>query len=153
MKLNYSTRFAQTLVLFLLLGLSSFAQDNDKLLREELGYLSNEQRSLLLDQKQLQEDTRKVFKDNLSSDQLALLSNRNISVDQRTALLKQSLSPDQRDLISSNRNLIRAKKLRFRRSLTKKQRMKLRRYLKQRPLSDRKRLARRLRRLIQNNMD
>lgn len=130
----------------------SFAQENDDV-EKEIDYLTSTQKQLLKEQQELLDNTRAIFKENLTSEQLSLISDRSISKEQRTALLRKSLTSDQLANINSNRSLIRNKKNIFRRSLTKKQRMKLRRFIKKRPLNDRKRLVRRLRRLIQNNMD
>jgi len=146
-------RIGLIFTIFLALTFSVHAQQDDIVNLKELDYLTKEQQHLLKEQQLLLDKTRNVLKENFSKEQLALLSDRSISKEQRSALLKKSLSSEQRNLISTNRNLIRSKKIRFRRSLTKKQKVRLRRFIKSRPISDRKRLVRRLRRLIQNNMD
>ncbi len=130
-----------------------YAQEDNTTLQKELDYLTVQQRQLLKDQQELLDNTRNIFKENLTTEQLSLIKDRSISKKQRTTLLKKSLTSKQRDLISSNRSTIHSKRNMFRRSLTKKQKLKLRKFIKKRPLSDRKRLVRRLRRLIQNNMD
>lgn len=150
--LHYLRQYLSVFLMFLLC-LSSFAQDDQEGTSGNLDYLTADQKQLLKDQQKLLDETREIFKNNLTPDQLALLNDRSISQERRTAMLRNSLTSAQRDAIRSNRSLIRSKKNMFRRSLTNKQRLKLRRFIKKRPLNDRKRLVRRLRRLIQNNMD
>jgi parvulin-like peptidyl-prolyl isomerase len=153
MKHHLICRFGLLIVVFLAFTYSVNAQKDDIVSLKELDYLTEQQQQLLNEQQLLLNKTRNVLKENLTKEQFALLSDRSISKEQRSALLKKSLSSEQRNLISTNRNLIRSKKNMFRRSLTKRQRIRLRRFIKTRPMSDRKRLVRRLRRLIQNNMD
>jgi len=121
--------------------------------KEQLKYLTTEQKVLLKEQQELLDKTKTIFKENLTETQLAIVNNRSISKAQRTKLLRQSLSQKQRDIISSNRQLLKTKRTAFRNSLTKKQTIRLRRFLQRRSIDDRKRLARRLRRLIRDNID
>ena len=147
---NY-LRLSLLFTLLLSISFSTYAQKDA--FKEKLSYLTAEQKQLLKEQQKLLDDTRAVFKQTLTKEQFALINNSAINKQERTELLKKTLTSGQLSMISANRKLIRSKKNMFRRSLTQKQRMKLRRFIKKRPSSDRKRLVRRLRRLIQNNMD
>jgi len=150
--LNY-LRLFMIFSFVLTLGSKANAQQDENESSSALDYLTHEQQQLLKEQQLLIDKTRSLFKENLTTDQLKLLNDRSINKERRTAMLKKSLTSEQRNIVSSNRDLIRSKKNMFRKSLTKKQRLKLRKFIRKRPLNDRKRLVRRLRRLIQNNMD
>lgn len=153
-KMNYKKNSLRTLLLLLVLtsGMVMYAQ-KEETAQEQLKYLTAEQKRLLKEQQALLDRTKTIFKENLSESQLAIVKNRAISQAERTKLLRQSLSQKQRDLISNNRRLLQLKRTAFRNSLTKKQRFRLRRFLQKRSIDDRRRLARRLRRLIRDNID
>ena len=121
--------------------------------KEPLDYLTAKQQLLLKEQQELLDKTKTILKENLTEDQLAIVRNRTISKEERTKLMRQSLSQKQRDIISNNRQLLKVNKTTFRNSLTKKQRFRLRRFLHRKSVGDRKRLVRRLRRLIRDNID
>lgn len=130
-----------------------YSQTEDQIIDQELPYLSPEQKQLLKDQQKLLNDNKALFKTNLTAEQVRMLNDRSMSVDRRTTLLRQSLSRDQLNFINQNRQLIRSKRNLFKRTLTARQKSKLRHYIAKRNIRDRKRLLRRLRILIQNNMD
>ena len=120
---------------------------------KHLTYLNDEQKQLLKEQQELLDKTRAIFKRNLTEKQLTILKNKSISKEERTALLKKTLSKEQLEIITTNRNLLKHKKNRFKKSLTKKQKLRLRKFINKRNINDRRRLVRRLRRLIRDNMD
>ena len=130
----------------------AYAQKNDDAAKEQLKYLTPQQKQLLKEQQELLDKTKVIFKENLTESQLALLKNRAISKSERAKLLKQSLSLKQRTIIRTNRDLLKAKRVAFRNSLTKKQQFKLRRFIHDRKINDRRRLVRRLRRLVRDNI-
>jgi len=132
---------------------ASYAQKTSGKKEQQLNYLSAQQKQLLKDQQALIDKTKSIFKENLTKEQLATLNNRSISKEQRAKLLRQSLSQKQRDIISSNRVVLRKNRMAFRNSLTRKQKFRLRRFITDRKIDDRRRLVRRLRRLIRDNMD
>jgi len=142
---------------FLLLIVITIGQDmsaqKKETAKEPLAYLTTEQQLLLKQQQELLDKTKTILKENLTEAQLKIVNNRAISKEARTKLLRQSLSQRQQDIISSNRQLLKVKRTAFRNSLTKRQRFRLRRFLQRRGVDDRKRLARRLRRLIRDNID
>ncbi len=152
--MNYKKKLLLGLILpmVLTIGNSLYAQKEEDT-KEQLKYLTPEQKVLLKEQQELLDKTKMIFKENLTDSQLAIVNNRTISKAQRTKLLRQSLSQKQQDIISNNRQLLSAKRTAFRNSLTKKQTIRLRRFLQKRNIDDRKRLARRLRRLIRDNID
>lgn len=151
-----SEKKLQFIILMLIISIISnatYAQKQDDKKEQPLNYLTVEQKQLLKDQQALIDKTKSIFKENLTKEQLATLNNRSISKEQRTKLLRQSLSLKQRDLISSNRVILKKNRMAFRNSLTRKQKFRLRRFITDRKVDDRRRLVRRLRRLILDNMD
>ena len=132
---------------------TSFAQKQGEVKEDQLKYLTNDQKQLLKDQQALIDKTKIILKENLTREQLATLNNRSLSKQQRTKLLRQSLSQTQRDIISLNRTVLKKNRLNFRNSLTKRQRFRLRKFISDRKIDDRRRLVRRLRRLIRDNID
>ena len=140
------------LIISIISNTSDAQKQGDKKV-EQLNYLTVKQKQLLKDQQALIDKTKTIFKENLTKKQLATLNNRNISIEQRTKLLRKSLSLKQRDIISSNRVVLKKNRMAFRNSLTRKQKFRLRRFITDRKIDDRRRLVRRLRRLIRDNMD
>lgn len=132
---------------------TSFAQKQGEVKEDQLKYLTNDQKQLLKDQQALIDKTKIILKENLTREQLTTLNNRSLSKQQRTKLLRQSLSQTQRDIISLNRTVLKKNRLNFRNSLTKRQRFRLRKFISDRKIDDRRRLVRRLRRLIRDNID
>ena len=130
----------------------SFGQDNDAINKQYISELTADQLQLLKEQQALIDNVRVIFKQNLTPDQLAKLNDRSLTKEQRAQFLRQSLSLKQRELITTNREMIKSKRMDFRKSLTKRQKIKLRRFIHDRKVNDRKRLVRRLRRLIRDNM-
>ena len=153
MKVKDNLLLGILMLIFLQIGMVTYAQETDNTKEEQLKHLTTEQKKLLKEQLRLLDKTRAIFKENLTDKQRALLNNKSISKERKAKLLRNSLSNDQHEMIKINLSEIRSKRNLFRRSLTKNQKMRLRRFLNNRKLHDRKRLARRLRRLIQDNMD
>ena len=141
------------MLIITLISSNSYAQKQDDKKEEQLNYLTIQQKQLLKDQQALIDKTKSILKENLTTEQLASLKNRSISKEQRAKLLKQSLSQKQRDIISSNRVVLKRNRMTFRNSLTRKQKFRLRKFITDRKIDDRRRLVRRLRRLIRDNMD
>ena len=131
---------------------SNYGQQKENTADKQLPYLTTQQKQLLKEQQDLLDKTRAIFKENLSKKQLTLLKDRTITKKQRTKLLRKSLSQKQRDMVISNRSLLRIKRSHFRSSLTKRQKFRLRRFLMDRNVRDRRRLIRRLQRLISDSM-
>ena len=147
----FSLVLSAVIILFIATGLAAQEVDNEAGIY--LSKLNESQRQLLKDQQALIEKNRQVFKENLSEQQLSILNDRNISKKRRTQLLRQSLTAKQRHLIRLNKASIKNKRDFFRNSLTQRQKMRLRRLLHDRKIDDRRRLVRRLRRLIRDNID
>ena len=122
---------------------------SDKVLQN----LTIDQQKMLEEQQELIDKSKLDFENSLSVEQRKILKNKNLSKEERSKLLKASLSNKQRDFIQSNRNLLRNKRLAFRRSLNRKQVTRLRRFINNRDIHDRKRLVRRIRRLIRDNLN
>lgn len=130
----------------------TFAQENEDASKKYISELTAKQLQLLKEQQVLIDKAKVIFKENLTQEQLATLNDRSISKDQRAKFLKQSLSLKQRKIISTNRELLRTKRVDFRKSLSKQQKVKLRQFIHDRKIDDRRRLVRRLRRLIRDNI-
>ncbi|MDY7393921.1 hypothetical protein UMM65_01570 [Aureibaculum sp. 2210JD6-5] len=130
----------------------SYAQKEENT-DKHLQYLTKEQKQLLKEQQELLDKTRAIFKENLTEAQLKILRNKSLSKEKRTELLRKTISKKQLDIISANQNLLKRKKDVFKKSLTKRQKLRLRKFINKRNINDRKRLVRRLRRLIRDNMD
>ena len=135
------------------IGIKSYGQEKDDATDKYMQHLSIEQKQLLKEQQELIDNTKAVFRENLTKDQLAIIYNKNISIAQRTKLIKRSLTRNQLDIIRSNRTLLRSKRDLFRHSLSDKQKFRLRHFIQHRTIDDRSRLIRRLRRLIRDNMN
>ena len=144
--------WAISLIVFTV-GIKAYGQEKNDALEKHLQHLSIEQKQLLKEQQELIDNTKAVFKENLTKDQLAIIYNNNISIEQRTKLIKRSLTRNQLDIIRSNRTLLRSKRDLFRHSLSDKQKFRLRHFIQHRNIDDRSRLIRRLRRLIRDNMN
>ncbi len=97
--------------------------------------------------------SKEDFKQSLSAEQISILKNKNLSRIERSKLLKASLSKKQRSFIGKNKNLLHDKRINFKRSLTRRQVTRLRRLSNDRDINDRQRLARRIRRLIRDNLN
>lgn len=149
---NNTRLFIYAFLLVLFNVSSNYGQQKENTVDKQLPYLTTQQKQLLKEQQELLDKTRAIFKESLSAKQLDLLKNRAISKKQRTKLLRQSLSQKQRDVVISNRSLLRTNRSHFRNSLTKRQKFRLRRFLTDKNVKDRRRLIRRLRRLISDSM-
>lgn len=135
------------------IGMNAYGQEKNDALEKYLQDLSIEQKQLLKEQQELIDNTKAVFRENLTKDQLAIINNKDISIEQRTKLIKRSLTRNQLDIIRSNKALLRSKRDLFRHSLSDKQKFRLRYFIQHRTIDDRSRLIRRLRRLIRDNMN
>lgn len=140
-------------VLFSILNTTSLIAQNTEQSEKVLQHLTLEQQKMLEEQQTFIEKSKLDFKNSLSLEQKKLLNNKNISKIERTKLLKASLSNKQRDLIQSNKKLLLNKRLTFKRSLNRRQIIRLRRFINDRDIHDRKRLVRRIRRLIRDNLN
>ena len=129
------------------------AQNKEKITKDQLRYLTEKQKKLLKEQQALIDKTKALFKESLNEDQLAKLTDRSITKEQRAKLLRASLTKKQINIISEDKKVLKAKRLAFRNSLTKKQKIRLRHFIHDRKVNDRRRLVRRLRRLIRDNID
>lgn len=115
--------------------------------------LTIDQKNMLSEQQKLIDNAKIEFKNNLTTAQKKILHNKALVPGERSRLLRESLTAKQRSLIKKNKILLRHKRMRFRRSLTKKQMIRLRRFINDRDIHDRKRLVRRIRRLIRDNLN
>jgi len=130
-----------------------FVAQNTQQSNDVFKHLTKEQRAMLAEQQMLIDEAKINFKNNLTLEQKKLLLDKGLPRGERTKLLKKSLTKKQRSLIEVNNNLLRDKRIKFKRSLTKKQVIRLRRFVNHRDVHDRKRLVRRLRRLISDNIN
>jgi len=140
------------LVLFVFSAISLIGQ-NEEQSDKVLKHLTNEQKDMLAEQQLLIDQAKTDFKNNLTIEQKSLLRNKSLTRSERAKLLKKSLSKKQRSIIEVNKRLLSDKRIKFKRSLNKKQVVRLRRFMDGRDIHDRKRLIRRLRRLIRDNLD
>ncbi|TVZ56259.1 hypothetical protein OD91_1541 [Lutibacter sp. Hel_I_33_5] len=92
--------------------------------------LSKQQKQLLKAQKQLLKKNRAAFKATLTSEQLTILKNKALTKVQRQHALKQSLNSSQRKLIALNDASVKQAKSKFRGTLTKNQKQKLKKRFK-----------------------
>ena len=81
-----------------------------------------------------------------------MLANRNLTRANRAQLLRKSLSVRQLDNIKRNQRLLRDKRIRFRKTISKRQMRHFRSFVRDRHQRDRRRLIRRLRDLIRDNI-
>jgi hypothetical protein len=131
---------------------SVFAQNSEQS-KNVLQNLTIEQKAMLKEQQLFIDKSKEDFKQGLSAEQISILKNKNLSRIERSKLLKASLSKQQRSFIDKNKNLLRDKRVNFKKSLTRGQVTRLRRLSIDRDINDRQRLARRLRRLIRDNLN
>jgi len=151
MKLKYNWHII-ILVLFVFSTISLVGQ-NEETSGKVLKHLTHDQKDMLAEQQLLIDQAKIDFKNNLTIEQKNLLRNKSLTRGERTKLLKKSLSKKQRSIIEVNKRLLDNKRIKFKRSLTKKQIVRLRRFTDARDIHDRKRLIRRLRRLIRDNLN
>ena len=64
--------------------------------------LSDEQKALLVQQRQENTDMRKAFKATLTADQLAILENAQLNAKEKREAMKASFSADQKALLKTN---------------------------------------------------
>ncbi len=132
---------------------TSFVGQNIKQSEKVLKHLTNEQKKMLAEQQVLIDKAKIAFKNNLTVEQKSILKNKALTRNERSKLLKKSLSKKQLSAIDVSNSLLRNKRIKFKRSLSKKQVVRLRRFMSNRDIHDRKRLIRRLRRLIRDNLN
>ena len=143
-------KLCSLLTCILLINLAS-AQDTE--IDKQFPYLSAEQKQILKEQQKLLEDQKAIFRANLSDEQRRVLNDNTISRQERTRMLRQSLTAKQQQAIQENKMSFQARRQVFRKTLTSKQKTRLRRFLSKKSQKQRRRILRRLRFLIQNNMD
>ena len=86
--------------------------------REVRKNLTDEQKALLVQQKQENTEMRKAFKATLTADQLAIIQNAKLNVKEKKEAMKASLSADQKALLASNLQAIKVEREAFRKTLT-----------------------------------
>ena len=142
------------LVVFLsILNITSVVSQNSEKSINVMQHLTIDQKAMLKEQQLFIDQSKEDFKKSFSIEQINMLNNKNLSRTERSKLLKASLSEKQRSLIVRNKNLLRDRRVKFKRSLTRRQVISLRRFTNDRNISDRQRLVRRLRRLIRDNLN
>ena len=138
---------------FYILNITSVMSQNSEKSKNVMQQLTIEQKAMLKEQQLFIDKSKEDFKQGLSAEQISILKNKNLSRIERSKLLKASLSKQQRSFIDKNKNLLRDKRVNFKKSLTRRQVTRLRRLSIDRDINDRQRLARRLRRLIRDNLN
>ena len=139
-------------VIIVMATISSFAQNSEQS-KNVMQNLTIDQKAMLKEQQLFIDKSKEDFKQSLSAEQISILKNKTLSRIERSKLLKTSLSKKQRSLIAKNKNVLHDKRINFKRSLTRRQITRLRRLSHVRDINDRQRLARRLRRLIRDNLN
>lgn len=147
-----NNRIILPVIIIVMATISSFAQ-NPEQSKNVLQNLTIDQKAMLKEQQLFIDKSKEDFKQSLSAEQISILKNKNLSRIERSKLLKTSLSKKQRSLIAKNKNVLHDKRINFKRSLTRRQITRLRRLSHDRDINDRQRLARRLRRLIRDNLN
>lgn len=147
-----NNRIILPVIIILMTTFSVFAQNSEQS-KNVLQNLTIEQKAMLKEQQLFIDKSKEDFKQGLSAEQISILKNKNLSRIERSKLLKASLSKQQRSFIDKNKNLLRDKRVNFKKSLTRRQVTRLRRLSIDRDINDRQRLARRLRRLIRDNLN
>jgi len=145
--------FKRLISVFLLIFMCTslgFAQEGDPMLNSLV--LTEEQKSILKEQLELTRQMRENIKRELSPEQKKLLTNRRLTRADRAKLLRKSLSNKQLDNLKRNQKLLRDKRNRFRKTISKKQMIRFRHFVRDRHQRDRRRLIRRLRDLIRDNI-
>ncbi|MCX6238554.1 MAG: hypothetical protein NTY07_13510 [Bacteroidia bacterium] len=88
----------------------------------ELGKkLTDEQKALLVQQKQENTDMKKAFKATLTADQLAILQNAALTAKEKREAMKASLSADQKVLLKTNLEARKVERQAFMATLTAEQ--------------------------------
>lgn len=147
-----NNRIILPVIIIVMTTFSVFAQNSEQS-KNVLQNLTIEQKAMLKEQQLFIDKSKEDFKQGLSAEQISILKNKNLSRIERSKLLKASLSKQQRSFIDKNKNLLRDKRVNFKKSLTRGQVTRLRRLSIDRDINDRQRLARRLRRLIRDNLN
>ena len=147
-----NNRIILPVIIIVMATISSFAQNSEQSINV-LQNLTIDQKAMLKEQQLFIDKSKEDFKQSLSAEQISILKNKNLSRIERSKLLKASLSKKQRSFIAKNKNLLHDKRVNFKRTLTGRQVTRLRRLSNDRDINDRQRLARRLRRLIRDNLN
>jgi hypothetical protein len=92
--------------------------------------LTDEQKALLVKQRQENTDMRKAFKATLTADQLAILQNAQLNAKEKREAIKASLSADQKALITSNLEARKVEREAFKATLTDTQKANLRKMVR-----------------------
>ena len=145
-------RIILPVIIIVMTTISVFAQNSEQSKNVQQN-LTIDQKAMLKEQQLFIDKSKEDFKQSLSAEQISILKNKNLSRIERSKLLKASLSKKQRFFIDKNKNLLHDKRVNFKRSLTRRQVTRLRRLSNDRDINDRQRLARRLRRLIRDNLN
>ena len=147
-----NNRIILPVIIVVMTTISVFAQNSEQS-KNVLQNLTIDQKAMLKEQQLFIDKSKEDFKQSLSAEQISILKNKNLSRIERSKLLKASLSKKQRSFIGKNKNLLHDKRINFKRSLTRRQVTRLRRLSNDRDINDRQRLARRIRRLIRDNLN
>lgn len=148
MELN--KRFLIIIILLFMYTLAGFSQEEDAVLKSLA--LTEEQKNILKEQLELTKHIRESIKSNLTLEQKKMLSNRNLTRADRAKLLRKSLSVNQLNNLKRNQRLLADKRIKFRKTINKRQMMRFRNFVRDRHQRDRRRLIRRLKHLIRDNI-
>lgn len=150
-EMEFFKRLITLVFLIFMCTLTGFSQEEDATLNSL--NLTVEQRSILKEQIELTQQIRESIKSNLTLEQKKMLANNKLTRSERATLLRRSLSTRQLDNLKRNQQLLRDKRMRFRKTISKKQMTRLRKFVRDKKIRDRRRVVRRLRRLIRDNLD
>jgi len=92
--------------------------------------LTDEQKALLVQQRQENADMRKAFKATLTVDQLAILQNSQLSAKEKREAMKASLSADQKALLKSNLEARKVEREAFKATLTAEQKANIKKMVR-----------------------
>lgn len=124
MKSNLSKMVLALFVIFLSIG-ATYAQ------KGEFGKnLTDEQKALLVKQRQENADMRKAFKATLTADQLAILQNAQLNAKEKRAAMKASLTADQKAMLKSNLEARKVEREAFKATLTDAQKANIKKMIR-----------------------
>ncbi|NNC69946.1 MAG: hypothetical protein HKN90_03890 [Flavobacteriaceae bacterium] len=150
LEMEFFKQLTAIVLLIFMCTLTGFSQEENATIKAL--DLSAEQKNILKEQLELTKQIRESIKSNLTSEQKKMLANRNLTRADRAKLLRKSLSVRQLDNIKRNQHLLRDKRIRFRKTISKRQMRHFRSFVRDRHQRDRRRLIRRLRDLIRDNI-
>lgn len=148
--MEFNKQFLTAFIVMFLFSFPIFSQEDDGSIKALA--LTEEQKSLLKEQLELTKQIREQIKSNLSAEQKKMLANKSLTRKQRLTLLRKSLSDRQRTNLNRNQNLLRDKRISFRKTVTKRQMIRFRQFVRDKNRKDRRRLVRRLHDLIRDNI-